>query len=165
MCEINWEIIVSICGIIVNSILAWWIVSSIQKRQNNERVIKDHFIEEIKELRSNCRAFLSSIYKGEKKYHEIIPTLRLLGMKASHILTALSYGFNIDKDYLNSYIVEMNKVITDDENYIKCLNSSQQIELTQLSLDKLMKFHAAHQSKFNDLILTLNEAKYNNLWK
>ena len=48
MCEINWEIVVNILGIIINGFLAFWIVGSIQKKQSIEKTVKDHFITEIK---------------------------------------------------------------------------------------------------------------------
>src|SRR5258706_2008947 len=164
MCEINWEIVINALGIIVNAFLAWWIVSSIQKRQNNERAIKDHFTEELKDLRTNCRTFLTAIYQGNKMHREIIPTLKLIGIKASHLMNAFEYGFGMDKNYLNSYLVEMNKTITDDPNFISCSNPSECVTLTPDSLDKLLRFQSSHQNRFNDLVLGINEAKYRNLW-
>ena len=105
MCDINWDAIVSVIGIIVNGLLAWWIVYSIQKKQDNERSIKDHFIGEIKGLRDDSKIFLNKTYNGELNQYEVVPSLKLLGITTTHLLNNLSYSFSIEKNYLNSYLV------------------------------------------------------------
>lgn len=163
MSDQDLENIINCVGIVVNAFLAWWIVSNIQKKQSNDRSVKDHCVSEIKDLREDCRNFLKAVYGGKKKHREIIPTLKLLGIKSTHIMNVLGYGFSLDRSYLNSYFLEMNKIITDDPNFVSCTNPSADLTLTADSLDKLLRFQATYQNRFNDLILSINEAEYRNL--
>ena len=160
MCSIDWGPIVSLLGIIINGFLAWRIVKSIQQKQNNERSIKDHFFGEIKDLRLESVDFLKSIYDGKINYSEIIPSLKLLGIKSSHISNSLNSHFKIKKNYFSSYLIEMNKIITDDSNYIEFNNNNEKVKLTMHSRDALLKFQSRNQNKFNELIISVNESKY-----
>ena len=42
--------LINFIGILVNAYLAYWIVKKLQDKVNNKRVLKDHFINETKEL-------------------------------------------------------------------------------------------------------------------
>ena len=160
MCSLDWGSIVNLLGIIVNGFLAWWIVNSIQQKQNNERSIKDYFFEEIKDFRLESLNLLTLIYDEELNHSEILPSLKLLGIKSSHILNSLNSHFKIKKNYFNSYLIEMNKIITDDSNYIEFNNNNEKVKLTMHSRDALLKFQSRNQNKFNELIISVNESKY-----
>lgn len=160
MCNINWEVVVNLLGIIVNGILAIWIVNTIQKKQNNERTIKDHFINEVKDFRVDCRQFLNATYNGTKFQREIIPTLKLLGIKSSQLLNTLNYCFNINPQHFNTYLIELNRILTDDPNFVSCKNENAEIKFHPNSLEKIIRFQSDHQPLFNDLILLINEAVY-----
>ena len=56
---------IEITGIIVNFFLAIWIVKTIQNKLTNKRVLKDHFISEIKELRVEYNAYIKDCYDGK----------------------------------------------------------------------------------------------------
>jgi len=157
------ESIVNLIGIAINSGLAWWIVSNIQKNQSNERSIKDHFIDEVKELRIDCKNFMTSIYSGKKPHKDIVPSLKLIGIKASQLINVLNYCFRIDKDYFSQYLVDINTIITDDPNYISCANPDDKVRLSPETLKKLMRFHSLYQNRFNNLIIYVNESAYTRL--
>ena len=55
---------ITILGLIVNSLLAYWIVSAVQSKLANKRVIKDYYICELKEIRSEYKTFLNQLFKG-----------------------------------------------------------------------------------------------------
>lgn len=163
MCQINWEVIVELIGIIVNAFLAIWIVTQIQKNQNNERSIKDHFINEVIELRVDCRNFLKSVYLGSKTQNEIISSLQLIGIKSTHLMNVLNFSFRLDKSYLDRYIYELNQIITGDSNFEQGKSPDAKIEITKKTQKDLLKFQSDHQHTFNGLILGINEAIYNRL--
>ena len=56
---------ISIIGIIINSSLSIWLVITIQNRLTNKRVLKDHFITEIKDIRSEYKIFLNNLYSKQ----------------------------------------------------------------------------------------------------
>jgi hypothetical protein len=160
MCEINWEILVNFIGIIVNGFLAWWIVNSIQKRMKDERTIKDHFILEIKDLRGDCRGLLTSIFSGKRTPDEMIFSLKLIGIKSTHLLDIFDTNFKISKNYLNQYLVEINQIITDDSNFIANANTNNKITLSDQTQRAILRFQAQHQMVFNNLILLVNDCSY-----
>lgn len=161
MCDINWEIIVNLLGILVNAILAVYIVKSIQKGVENERSIKDHFFDEIKDLRSDYKSFLNAAYTGKLTNTEIVARLKLLGIKSSDLMNHLHFTCSVDKNYLSQYHIDLNKIITEDSIFIQFFNQpTQRITFTPVTLDKILKFQHKYQNRFNVLILTVNGAKY-----
>jgi hypothetical protein len=159
MCEANWEVIVNLLGILINGFLAWWIVSNIQKKQNNDRIIKDHFINEVKELRIDCKKFLQKAYNGDCTQNEIITSTRLIGIKSSDILNLLERRLLINHAYLNSYHIELNRILTDDKGFIIANDEKIKVKLSKQGELLLLQFQAQHNSRFNDLILEINDCK------
>lgn len=159
MCEANWEVIVNFFGILVNGFLAWWIVSSIQKKQNNVRIIKDHFINEIKDLRSDCKKFLQKVYSGDCTQNEIITTTRLIGIKSSDLLTIFNRRLLINHAYLHSYHIELNRILTDDTGFLVANGDGLKVRLSAQGKLQLLQFQSQHNSRFNDLILEVNDCK------
>lgn len=157
MCEVNWEIIVNLLGIFVNVSFGIWIVKALQSRLNNERVIKDHFINEVKDLRVEYKSFLSAIYSGTKQHGQIIPTFRLLGIKLSDLMAILENQFEIDKDFLNPYTWELNTIVTDDATFISIREENKNYKPTPETCQKLMKFQGDNSHLFNELIIQINQ--------
>ena len=58
---------IALFGVLVNAGLAYWIVRTIQNNLTNKRVLKDHFINEIKEIRNDYKTCLNNLYSNKLK--------------------------------------------------------------------------------------------------
>lgn len=157
----NWEVITNLCGIVVNAILAVWIVNTLQKRQNNERFIKEHFIQEVKGLREDLKRQMNLLYLGRMKKAESVTRMKLVGIKAANIVNILQNCFFLDCSDLNNHLVNLNRVITDDEHFIH--GTDENLRLTIGSKRKLLELQESFYNSFNNYIIQVNSANYHSV--
>lgn len=148
---------IEIASIVVNLFLAYWIVTTVQDKINNKRVLKDHLINEIKDIRYEYRNFLNILYSNKSKPQEIVPWFKLMSIKIKDIIELISKSHKIDKKILDSYKVELKKIITEFNEYIDNYNSNSEIILTPSSHLKLIKFEQKYNHIFNDIIVQIND--------
>ena len=75
-CNLSTSDWVNIFGFAVNAGLAIWIIKTIQYNQNNRRVLKDHFINEMKDIRTEYKNCLNNLYSNNTHPQRIIPWLK-----------------------------------------------------------------------------------------
>lgn len=94
---------INIIGIIINSSLSIWLVITIQNRLTNKRVLKDHFITEIKDIRSEYKIFLNNLYSNNIRVKSVIPWFKLMNIKVIDIMRTINEIYKIDENILNPY--------------------------------------------------------------
>lgn len=109
---------IALIGVIVNSILAYWIVRTIQNKLTNKRVLKDHFINEIKEIRNDYKTCLNNLYLNTTHPHRVIPWFKLMNIKVTDLMTLINTKYKIDKDKLKPYQIELQELITNNEDFM-----------------------------------------------
>lgn len=150
---------IDITGLLINSFLAFWIVKTIQNRLTNKRVLKDHFITEIKEIRNEYRNFLSNIYSCKTHPRIVIPWFKLMNIKVNDIMSVLNVKYSIDRNYLLPYQHDLQELITNNEDFITQFNDDKNVTFTETSKIQFIKFQQENNQLFNDIIIKINDSK------
>jgi hypothetical protein len=149
---------IALLGVVVNAGLAYWIVRTIQNKLTNKRVLKDHFINEIKEIRNDYKTCLNDLYSNNTHPHRVIPWFKLMNIKVDDLMTIIRKKYCIDKDKLKPFQLELQELITNNEDFMAQYNR-EKIVFSQTSRTKLIKFQQSHNQLFNEIIIAINDAE------
>ncbi|MEQ9313509.1 MAG: hypothetical protein RJQ05_13245 [Cytophagales bacterium] len=148
---------ISILSLIVNSGLAIWLVLTLQNKLANQRVLKDHLINEIKDLRDQYKSFINDLRSGKIKPKDVNSRLKLMNITAHDLIDLSKKKAGCKKDFLNSYQVELRDIVTEFPEYKSSFKANIEFELDSESVTQLLKFQQQNQHLFNDLILIVNQ--------
>ncbi len=149
--------IISVISLIVNSLLAIWVVIILQKNLTNKRYLKDHLITEVKNLREDYKKFLNELYCGNLKPDKITPWFKLMNIKVQGVMKIIYQKYKIDEHYLENYQVELRELVTDLKEFNENYKDNKPIVLDSNSEKELIQFQQNNSSKFNDLIIKIND--------
>lgn len=149
--------IINLIGLIVHSILAVYIVIILQKNLANKRHLKDFLISEIKDIRFEYKRFFNELCSGNLRAKRIIPWLKLLNIKSYDTLNIINKKYEVKKNYLNSYQVELRELVTELDEFNSNYNENKKLALKEESFSKLIKFQQENSSKFSSIIIMINE--------
>jgi hypothetical protein len=147
---------ISIAGLAVNSALAWWIVRTIQNRLTNRRILKDHFIGEIKEIRAEYKDFLDKLYADKTAASSVIPWLKLMNIKVTDLMELINKKYSIEKNMLLPYQSELREFVTENKDFISHFKESV-IVFSENSKSQIIKFQQINNHLFNDIIILIND--------
>jgi hypothetical protein len=150
----NW---IQIAGIIVNACLAIWIVCTIQKNINNKRVLKDHFIDEIKSIRNDYRKFLSDLYTSHINPQNALSWFKLMSIKIDDLMSLIGPRYNVDERLLNPYQNELRKIITENKDFIDQFKADKGINFSNDSKKEFIMFQQNFNHLFNEIIIKIND--------
>ena len=149
--------IINLLSIVVNSILAIWIVRTLQNNLANKRYLKDYIITEIKDLRLEYKNFINELHSGKLKPKKIVPWFKLMNIRVQDTMEIVSGKYKIDKDILKNYQLQLKKIVTEFEEFNSNYKENNCFELTEKSLREIVKFQQENNSKFNYIIIKINE--------
>lgn len=153
----NW---ISILGIIVNSGLAIWIVRTIQNKLTNKRTLKDHFINEVKDIRNEYKTCLSNLYSNQTKPKKVIPWFKLMNIKVDDLMLLISTKYKkVERNFLNPYQIEIRELITENDDFISKFESDDTLNFSENSKSQIIIFQQKHNHLFNDVIILINDAE------
>tara|TARA_R110002167_G_scaffold71696_9_gene202210 strand:+ start:7667 stop:8161 length:495 start_codon:yes stop_codon:yes gene_type:complete len=158
-CTIDNSDVIEIIGIVVNSILAIWVVKSLQNNLTNKRYLKDHLIQEVKDLRSEYKKFLNDLYGGKLKPQQVLPWFKLMNIKTQDTMDLIHQRYGVDKDTLKNYQIELRNLVTEQEEFNENYKENKNIKLRESSFRDLLIFQQENNSKFNKLIIDVNDKK------
>lgn len=153
----NTSDIIDISGIVVNIGLTIWIVIKIQNNLTNKRVLKDHFITEIKEIRAEYKIFFNNLYSNNITAKSIIPWFKLMNIKVNDIMELMNKKYKINKDTLSPYQNELRELVTNNKDFEKEYQSEFPITFSENSKSEFIKFEQNYNSRFNKLIIEIND--------
>lgn len=148
---------INIIGIIINSSLSIWLVITIQNRLTNKRVLKDHFITEIKDIRSEYKIFLNNLYSNNIRVKSVIPWFKLMNIKVIDIMRTINEIYKIDENILNPYQNDLRELVTENEDFINSFYLGQNIIFSDSSKTKIIEFQQENNNLFNRLIIEINK--------
>lgn len=159
----NWTFdfsnVVDIVAIIVNAILAVWIVRVIQDKLTNKRVLKDHFISEVKDLRLDYEECIKSAYNGTLLPKSITRWFKIKNIKKNHLLKYLKDVYNVESPDLNNFHVELRELLTNSQEYVNNYRANNQLLLTISSKKEIDKLQIKYYHVFNKIIIEVNDSK------
>ena len=150
---------ISIFGIIANGIIAWWIVLEIQKNVNNRRILKDHFINEIKEIRNDYVLKLKEIYYDKCEPQKLFYWFKSMDIKVNDLMEFINEKYKkIEKNKLIPYTRDLKKLISDDEDFIKLYKKNKITDFSIILKNKINSFQQENNRIFNDVIISINDS-------
>lgn len=148
---------INIVSIIVNIGLTLFIVRSVQNKQNNTRVLKDFMISEVKEIKANYKELFKKIQHDKIQPSLIIPWFKSSNGNVNDTMRILNDKFGIEKNKLKPFQFELNKLITDNDDYTSQFNTNY-VTFSQKSKDIFSAFENKYNKLFTELIISINEA-------
>lgn len=151
---------IALFGILVNALLAFWIIRTIQNKLTNKRVLKDHFINEIKDIRNEYKSCLNNLYLNQTYAKNVIPWFKLMNIKIDDLMGLICKKHKkINRKTLNPYQNELRDLITENEDFIKYFPSKKPIIFSENSKNQLIKFQQKYNHLFNELVISVNDAE------
>ena len=151
--------VIAIADIFVSAGVAFWIVNTIQKKLDNRRAIKEHFIGEILSIRSEYRDLILSLKSGESKPLSIKYQLQRLSIHLNGMMGLLSREFQVERNFFHPYLIDLSTKITDDKDYIESYRDNSTIRFSDTFIYDMGNFEDENDKLFNDLVLKINNAK------
>lgn len=151
----NW---IDLAGIIINSILAVWIVKTIQNRLTNKRVLKDHFITEIKEIQKEFRQFFSELYSNRTKPKDCLAWFKLMNIRVSDLLAIASKKYLVGASALDPYLIELRDFISNSQEFTNAFYGNSPITPSESLRSRLILFEQTNNHLFNEVIVIINDS-------
>lgn len=149
---------IDILGIIVNSLLALWIVQTIQNKLANKRVLKDHFISEVKDIRTEYNEYIKDIYGERLIPRETLRAFKLLNIKKDNLLSDIADIYKVAEPNLNSFHVDLRELITNSPEYSANFRNNSPVSFSGVTKIKLDRIQVNYNGVFNKLIIKINDA-------
>lgn len=157
-CSLDASDWITLLGILINSALAIWIVRTIQSRLTNKRVLKDHFINEIKEIRNEFKICLNNLYSNKTHPESVIPWFKLMNIKVDDLMIIIHSKYKIAGNSLSPYQNDLRELITNNDDFIKQFKSNKPIAFSEISRNQIIKFQQEHNKLFNNVIVKINDS-------
>lgn len=150
---------IALFSVLINAILAFWIVRTIQNKLTNKRVLKDHFINEIKDIRNDYKTCLNNLYLNQTNAKQVIPWFKLMNIKIDDLMSLVCGKYKrIKRNELEPYQNQLRELITEHEDFIKQYESGKPINFAENSKNQFIKFQQENNHIFNDIIIKINDA-------
>lgn len=154
---------IALIGVAVNAILAYWIVRTIQNKLTNRRVLKDHFINEVKEIRSEYKICLTNLYNNKTHPENVIPWFKLMNIKVSDLMKLIHTKYKIPVNSLLPYQNDLRELVTNNDEFNHQFKEKKEankpVEFSDNSRHSLIKFQQEHNHIFNDIIVAINDCE------
>ena len=149
----------TLVGIIVGGFLAVWVVKEIQNKLTDNRVLKDYFISEIKDIRDQYRSFVNDLLKGTVEAKSVMSWFKLLNIRTSDLMTCAQKKYGINHLLFEAYHYELLACITDSKAISEALTNNSNLNLYQDEKSQLINIQQKHLHLFNEAIIAINDSQ------
>lgn len=108
--------IISIADIVINAILAITIIVIIERKMTTKRVLKDYFINEIKNIQEEYSFFIQDIITGKQNAKSLLPWFKIMNMRISRLEETFQKELKI-KPSIYSLSTEIQISITETDEF------------------------------------------------
>lgn len=148
---------IQLLGIFVNASLGFWIVRTIQNKLTNKRVLKDHFINEVKDLRNDYERCLNSLCSEGVRPRDVIPWFKLMNIRVNDLMSFVSTRYKLDKTLLHPYQFDLRELVTNNDDFISGFKSDF-VNFSDKSRIEIVKFLQSNSRLFNEIIIKINDS-------
>lgn len=149
---------IEIAGIVVNFFLAIWIVKTIQNKLTNKRVLKDHFICEIKELRVEYSEYIKKCYAGNLVPQDTLRWFKIVNIKATHLMNDVEELYKINCPELTLFHNDLRDAITNSNEYSQNFRANNPVSFNARTKRTIDLIQLAHYGLFNKLVRHVNDS-------
>lgn len=148
---------IDLLGIVINVALTVWIVKVIQNRLTNKRTLKDFYIADIKDIRTEYADFLKKLHAGLVSGQSVLSWFKSMNMRVNDLMQHVSKRYGIDKQLLNPYQNTLRDLITDDSAF-ELQYTSEAIKFSEQTRSKFYQFEQRNSTLFYEIIGKINDA-------
>lgn len=152
------NVIVTGIGILINGWLAYS-VYNLQKKLNNARILKDHFIGEAKVIREEYASFFKKLFNGQLAPRFIIQWFQLMDIKVGDLMSNIHIIYDLDPNVLVPYQQTLNNIVTSSSEFAANYAANSPIVFSNASKGSFVRFQQNNAKVFTDIIVNINNAK------
>ncbi len=139
--------------------LTYWLVSVVQNGINNRRLLKDHYIKEVLEIRSEYFDLFRSLQNGELKPKDVAYRYQQLSIRVDDLMPGILEDFSLVKDDLSAYHLSILTRVSELDEYQRKYKLNRKIFTTIKSKEALQEIHRCSIGTFNAIIRQINLSK------
>lgn len=139
--------------------LTYWLVSVVQNGINNRRLLKDHYIREILEIRSDYFDLFRSLQNGELKSKDVAYRFQQLSIRVDDLMPGIIEDFGLVKDDLSAYHLNILTGVSELDEYQRKYKRNSKVFTTIKSKEALQEIHRCSIGTFNAIIRQINGSR------
>lgn len=105
--------IISICDIVITSILGIWIAVGVQRSLTKNRYLREYFISELNNIRDEYKQFFSDIYESRLNAKSIKDRLKVINVRIDSFERSIYSIYKLD-----DFSIQIKKVHIEIQQYI-----------------------------------------------
>lgn len=148
----------TLIGIVVGALVAVWVVKVIQNKLTDDRVLKDYFISEIKDIRDQYRSFVNDLLKGAVEAKAVMSWFKLLNIRTTDLMTCAKAKYEVNHLLFQEYHYDLLACITESEAMSAALANSSTLNLSQNEKSQLINIQQQYLHLFNEAIIAINDS-------
>lgn len=139
-------------------IVTLWLAISVQSGFNNRRILKDHFIREVLEIRSDYLDLLRKLQSGEVPAKDVTYYFQQINIRVEALMPLLQAQFALDAS-IRDYHLDLLSGATELAEYAGKFKRNLKVFKSRESRESLQASHARSVKIFTELIVQINDAK------
>lgn len=139
--------------------LTLYIASTISRKLDSERTLKNHFIDEVKAIRDNEEAIFKYVIENSIHPQRLKSMMGNLNTRVGDVMNLLKSQYGIQEDFLIAFQWKYSQLITDDDDFTSNYKDDKEFQLNHQLLKDFSNYRMDKIKLFNDLIVLINNAK------
>lgn len=142
----------------IGVLITYWLVTVVQNGINDRRLLKDHFIREVLEIRGEYFDLFQSLQEGKHKAKQIQFLFQQISIRVEDLMPSLYDEFVLVKDDLTAYHLTVLNGVAELEEYKRKYSRNTRVFTTIRSRDSLQLIQRESIGTFNSLVRQINNS-------
>ena len=155
----DWLSIIDTVITLVGWGITLYLAITINRKLDSERTLKNHFIEEVKEVREHEEEIFQYIISNDIQPHKLKSMMGNLNTNVSDLMNLLKEQYDIDESFLNAFQWKYSQMITDDDDFTTNYKDDVVFHFNAQLVRSFASYRADKLVLFNNLIVKINNAK------
>lgn len=122
----------TLLGIAVSALVAYWIVISIQKRISDDQSFKTYLTDSIQTLKNNYHICLTQLINGKARAKDVKRDLNAFDIRMREIMKLTSAKYtSVDEKYFDSWKIDVRTDIENMDEYSQSFSTNRLAKLSQ----------------------------------
>lgn len=155
-CDFSTDNIINLSSIIINLIIAGFIVLFLQKKYADGREVKNYLINELKQVQTEYKEFSNKLIYDKVDGKFILSWFKVINVKLGHLKFFMKDELEIDDDRLNVLIQDIRLAVTKSDSFNNTF-SSPKIVLSQRVKNSLLESNKNINHCFIGVIIKIHK--------
>ncbi len=155
-CGIDMSNIIDVASIIVNILLTYYIVNTLQEKVGNKRIQKNYYLDETREIQKEYKTFIAKLTNDSIKASEVMEWFKSFTIKSNDLLEEIGDLYSIDKNSLHPILVNLRKLIDDMPDFQQNFNKKSYWKLAAHSRNQIIEFQKNKNTIFSNILMSIN---------